>query len=100
MVGAVPKPLPAQLSAEIFLTNIQHHRIFNPLRQDRNTVFNARINVGIVDMPGGEIIEPGCIFLYHFPDDGMSSQGCAFVFVEQIGEGQGGGGHGDDSQSG
>jgi hypothetical protein len=56
MVGAVPKPLPTRLNAEIILINIQHHRIFNPLRQDRNTVCNARINVGIADMLGYEII--------------------------------------------
>jgi hypothetical protein len=44
-MGAVPQPLPARLSAEAILINIQHYRIFNLEGQNRDTVLNARINV-------------------------------------------------------
>jgi len=58
VVGAVSKPLPkgCTLGVEIILGNIQHHRIFNSLRQHCNTVIDAGINVGISDMLGCEII--------------------------------------------
>ncbi len=85
------------LNGKVNLIYIQHYRILNPLGQNRNTIINTRINVAIAKVLVQEVVEFGCIFPYHFPHDGVGGQGCAFVFAEQISEGQGDGSHGDDS---